>query len=240
MKTNVTMRSEKDRNLFGVVIRQETKKGFLCLSDLQTAYDKEAIKWGWSSKKYTDLLNSTSNLERIYYILYQQDYIKMDFNAFMNQVETETPAKLLKKLGAYKTTGARKTKFVSCDPYIWVLFAMEMNPKFYATSIVWLTDHLIINRIEAGNFYRALTDAIRKWNPDGNQYITLAKALNHIIFGRHEAGIRNAASTRELKELEDLEKKMAFAVDMGYITSWDMLLTELRKIYQQKTRNLLT
>ena len=38
MKTNVTMISEKDRNLFGVTIRQETQNGFLCLTDLQEAY----------------------------------------------------------------------------------------------------------------------------------------------------------------------------------------------------------
>ena len=34
MKTNVTMQSEKDRELFGVIIRQNTKDSMLSLTDL--------------------------------------------------------------------------------------------------------------------------------------------------------------------------------------------------------------
>jgi very-short-patch-repair endonuclease len=37
-------------------------------------------------------------------------------------------------------------------------------------------------------------------------------------------------------KIEDLEEKMSFAIDMNYITSFDMLLSELRKIY--KSTNL--
>ena len=33
MKTNIIMKSNSDRELFGIVIRQETKTGFLNLSD---------------------------------------------------------------------------------------------------------------------------------------------------------------------------------------------------------------
>ena len=52
-----------------------------------------------------------------------------------------------------------------CNPYLWVLVAMEMNPELYAKVVVWLTDKLIINRIEAGNFYKGFTDQIKQWNP---------------------------------------------------------------------------
>jgi hypothetical protein len=142
MKTKVIMKSVTDRNLFGVIIRQGTT-GFFSLSDLQTAYNKEAIRNGWTIRKYQDLLSSIDNLERIYYILYQQGYINYEIQEFMKRAENETPAKLLKKLGAYKTTGARQTKLVACDPYIWTLLAMEMNPKFYAKVVVWLTDDFI-------------------------------------------------------------------------------------------------
>ena len=235
MKTNVIMRSELDRNLFGVVIRQETKTGFMNLSDLQLAYNNEARKNGWPlNRRYYDLLTSEANMERIYYLAERRGFIKTGFPVFMELSKTQPPAKLLKKIGVYKSTGARKNATVWADPSVFVLLAMEMNPKFYAEVVSWLTDKLIINRIEAGNFYRALSSSIAKWNPDGNQYITLAKALNYIVFGRHEAGIRNSASAKELKQLEDLEKKIAFAIDMGYIRSWNMMIEELRKIYKQK------
>ena len=44
--------SEKaeDRNLFGVIIRQETNTGFLNVSDLTRAYEIERSKKGWSHR----------------------------------------------------------------------------------------------------------------------------------------------------------------------------------------------
>ena len=234
MKTNIVMKSGEDRNLFGVAIRQETKTGFLNLSDLQESYNRQALIHGWSEKYYRHLLFSETNMERIYYLSKEQGLIKVSFLTFMEMSKNETPAKLLKKIGLYKQTGARHTNTVWANPAIFVLLAMEMNPMFYAKVITWLTDKLIINRIEAGNFYKALSASISKWNPDGNQYIALAKALNYIVFNKHEPGIRNMASSSQLKELEDLEKKMAFAIDMGYIKTFDSLINELRKIYNKK------
>ena len=55
METNVTLKS-KDRELFGVVIRQETKTGFLNLSDLQEAYTRKRIAEGWSEKRIDNIL----------------------------------------------------------------------------------------------------------------------------------------------------------------------------------------
>ena len=57
MKTNIIMTSEQDRNLFGVTIRQETKTGFLNVSDLQEAYTRKRIQEGWSEKRIDHILN---------------------------------------------------------------------------------------------------------------------------------------------------------------------------------------
>ena len=50
MKTNVTMKS-KDRELFGVVIKQDTKNSFLSLTDLQEAYAVGRLNEGWKDKR---------------------------------------------------------------------------------------------------------------------------------------------------------------------------------------------
>jgi hypothetical protein len=236
MKTNIIMKSNDDRSLFGTIIRQETKTGFLNLSDLQHCFNQVRIQKGWTNKQIPELISRKENVERIFYILKTQGVINIDLPMFMEVVENKGIARTLKSFGEYRTTGARETKTTFINPYIWVLIALELSPEFYAKAVFWVGDKLIINRIEAGNFYKFLTSAIRKFNPSGEQYILLAKALNYIVFDRHEAGIRNMASSSELKELEDLEKKMAFAIDMGYVNSFEMLLSELRKIYLQKRR----
>jgi len=234
MKTNVIVKSE-DRNLFGITIQQQTKTGFLNLSDLQEAYTRARIKNGWVEKRADLILSSEQNKERIYYVLKEQCVINVSYLTFIEQTNTNYIT-YLKNLGVYKTTGARHTKTTWCDPYIWILVALELNPVFYAKTVVWLTDSLVLNRIEAGNFYKSLGSALQKFNPTGEQYKTLAKALNYIVFRRHETGIRNTGTKEQLKELARLEEKIAFAIDMGYIKTFDVLLDELRKMYNEKTK----
>lgn len=237
MKTNVVMKSQ-DRHLFGVTIRQETKTGFLNLTDLQEAYNSQSDLEGWSEKKISDLLYNKSNAERIFYILEKQEVIKSSFNDFIEQVENETITKVLKRLKAYKTTGARHTKTTWVNPYIWVLVAMEMNPKLYGEVVTWLTDGLILNRIEAGNFYVKLSSQMKnKFEADGRMYSDTAKALNFCIFNRHENSMRNTATAQQLKDLEDLEKTMAFSIQMGYVKTYDQFLSDLRKIWRKKFQN---
>jgi hypothetical protein len=234
MKTNVIMKSENDRELYGVVIRQETKTGFLNLSDLQEAYTRKRIRVGWREKRVDHILNYKDSHERIYYLLKEQGLITTALTGFMEMVENKGIATTLKALKAFKTTGARQTKTTWCNPYIFVLIALELNPEIYAKMVIWLTDELLLNRIEAGDFCKALNRSIQIFNPTAIQYITLAKALNHIVFNKHEPGIRNTGTKEQLKELAAIEEKLAFAIDMEYIKTFDSLIIELRKIYNLK------
>jgi len=228
MKTNQIMVSQ-DRELFGVMIRQETKTSMLNLSDLREAYTHGRVLRGWSDKRIEDIFQSIDNHERLYYLLEKQDFVNTGITVFMEEMK-KSPTKTLKKYGVYKTTGRGENKSTWCNPYIWVLVAMEMNPELYANVVSWLTDKLILNRIEAGNFYKGFTDSIREWNPN---YPKIAYALNQIVFGKHEIGIRNNATEDELKLLTDIQKKLSFAIDMGYINNEGKLLEEMRVLYKK-------
>jgi hypothetical protein len=231
MKTNLVLLSP-DRELFGIKIRQQSKTGHLNLSDLQGAYAIARLQHGWSERNLTEVLNAKANAERMYYLLSERDFIKVDFSSFMESVENQGVVKVLKSLAVYKTAGRGTNKATWCDPYIWVLVAMEMNPMLYAKTVTWLTDSLLLNRIEAGNMYRGLSGAIAKFPKV--DYAAIAKALNLLVFGRHESGIRQTATAAELKELTALEENMAFAVSMGYIRSQDQLLEALRTVWRNK------
>lgn len=230
MKTNVVMRST-DRKLFGVTVRQETKTGLLNLTDLQDAYNLVRPVNGWSEKNINDILNRQTNIERIFYILESQHLVNTCFNVFTKEVEKEGVIRLLKRLGAYKMSGLGARRSVACDPYIWVMVAMELNPMLYAKIMTWLTDSLILNRIEAGDFYKGFSRAIAKFGPD---YVRIAKALNYIVFNSHAAGIRNTATKAQLTELADLEKNLTFSVGMGDINSQEELIKRLKAIWNRK------
>lgn len=231
MKTNVVMLSP-DRELFGIKIRQESKTGHLNLSDLQAAYAVAQIQHGWSQRDAYEILRWATNAERVYYILEKRGLVKPGFHGFMEDVKEQGVTKLLKQAGAYKTTGRGDNKTTWCDPYIWVLVAMELNPMLYAQTVIWLTDGLILNRIEAGNMYRGLSMEVAKFKVA--DYSAVAKALNFVVFGKHEAGIRQTATVAQLKELASLEENMSFAIRRGFIRNQNALLEALRDTWRDK------
>lgn len=228
MKTNITMISESDRNLYGVTIRQNTKDCMLNLSDLQDAYTIARIQNKWSDKgKIQDIISQKENSERIYYILKEQEIINSDFSEFMEDVEKDGVVKYLKNKGVYKTTGRGENRTVFCDPYIWVLVAMELNPQIYAKVVMWLTDKLILNRIEAGNLQLSLSQALSRHIPQPD-YSSVAIECNKRIFGKHESKIRNTRSQDELKELSRLEDNIAFGITKGFYKTNEEVLEAIK------------
>ncbi len=107
-----------------------------------------------------------------------------------------------------------------------MLVALELNPMLYAKVIMWATDKLILNRIEAGNFYKELAAAIYRLQTPSEKidYKKLAEALNIKIFGKHEAGIRNKGSKEELEKLYILEANIAFAINKGFLKTQDEVI----------------
>jgi len=221
MTTNVTMRST-DRELFGVTIRQGTNPAFLSVTDLQKAYEKARWQHGWSDREISSVMQTTDFKERLYFLLYERGLVKLTILSFMEMVDKEGITSVMKGLDVWKTTGRGTNKTVMADPYIWVLLAMELNPMIYAKVVIWLTDSLIFDRIEAGAETKPLNGALcamlgGKATADTyrNVYIT----LNNKVFGQHIKGMRNLASAAELKQIVHIEKFLLNAINHGWLKS---------------------
>lgn len=230
MKTNVIMQS-KDRELFGITIKQETKTGFLSVTELQKAYEKAKWEFGWSEINIASLMQSKKMIERLFYILKEKDFIKVELSSFIEKCENEGITKVLKSLGIWKTTGKGANRVVMCDPYIWVSIALELNPIIYAKVIGFITDSLIFDRIEAGTEYRPMNDAIKSIIPNP-EYFKYAIAINERVFGKHFAGMRNLASANDLKKITKIEQFITQGIDLG------MIKNEAQILYTIKTLNV--
>lgn len=115
-------------------------------------------------------------------------------------------------------------------PLLFIDFAMWINPRFKYQVIKFVHDQLIQYRHEAGNRYKVLTNAAAQL--PGVNYRRIAKGLNWIVFGRHESGtLRQTATKEQLNTLAEVQSKLAFAIDMGYIKTFEELITEMKKMY---------
>ncbi len=100
---------------------------------------------------------------------------------------------------------------------------MELNPLLYAKVVIWLTDTLVFDRIEAGDEFKPMNKAISGIiaSPVYSRY---AIAINEKVFNQHQRGIRQLASAKQLKQITDIEKFVSNAIGMGMITDHAMLI----------------
>ena len=234
MKTNVTLNSV-DRVIYGHTIKHRTKPDMLSLTDLQKAYNISRKEHGWHERELNDLFNikrAPVNAESIYYVLKERGLINFDFPKFIELCESQTLIKVLKDLGLYKMYGRGENREVFAHPDVFVLLSLELNPIFYAKTVTWLTDNLVANRIVAGDENNQLMGRLKyNWQPDVSTYQHVNRALNYIVFGKHESNIRNTASNEQLKDLERLQNNFAFAIDCGYVKNEKQLMNKLRDEY---------
>ena len=226
MKTNVTLQST-DREIFGIKVRQETKNQFMSVTDLQDAYDIARWQHGWSDRKINHILSSQFTQEKVYHLLNERNLIKTEIPAFTELVENQGITHVLKDLGVWKTTGRGENRNVMCDPYIWTLLAMELNPMLYAKVIIWLTDTLIFDRMDAGSKFLPMNSAIAR-NIDSPDYPKYAREINIKVFGEHITGMRNLASAKELRLISEIENTVTKALQYGWVKTEEEILNLIK------------
>lgn len=231
MKTNVILKSES-RDLLGVVIRQKTENSFLCLTDLQNAYDTAREIYGWSDRRINDIVSTQSFKERTYYILSELKIIETEFSAFIETLDSQGIVDSFKKIGVWEMKGKGSDRMVWVNPYIFVGIALEMNPKLYAKVVIWLTDSLIFDRKEAGGNYLPMNVAINS-RLGLSEYWKYAEVINHVVFGKHEKGIRNLASKENLQKISKIEDYVTTAIEMGWIKNESQLISSINNLSEK-------
>ena len=180
----------------------------------------------------TDLLkqwNKSTGLKKEVTKFFELEQTKAFVEVLMNEESLNT-----QKHAYLATRGKQGGTWM--HPILFVKFAMWINPKFEYFVIRFVYDQLIEYRHSAGDQYRGLTRSLTMF--DKVDYAKVAKALNYIVFGIHTSELRQNASSQQLKSLTNLQEKLAFAINMGYIKSFDELLNEMRRIYRVRDQYL--
>jgi hypothetical protein len=123
-------------------------------------------------------------------------------------------------------------------PLLFIDFAMWLNPTFKVKVLKFVYDELIRYRNEAGDAYREMSSAIRKIVPKNDMAYRMkevAKALNYIVYGIHESGIRNTQAEEEkARQLCELERDVAKLINKGFVKNYTALMSYLRDEWKVK------
>ena len=203
MKTNVVMKRELD----GMKVEQNSKGGMFNATILATQWNTR------NSKARKDVSTFLDNKKT-----------KMFIEA-LSEEEKVVPSFLV------STTRGKNAKTLM-HPYLFIKFAMWLNPKFEVKVIKFVYDELIVNRNLAGDNYKILSSSGSRLK--GYDFILIAKSLQWIVFNKTGKGLRNIATEVQLKEINDIQSKLAFAIDMGYIKTFNQLQEQLRVLYRNK------
>lgn len=135
---------------------------------------------------------------------------------------------------AYLTTRGKANGGTWMHPYLFVKFAMWINPRFEYHVVKFVYDELIKQRHQAGDNYILLSASGMKLK--GYNFSEVAIAMQWIVYGRKGKNLRQQATPEQLTELNQLQSKLSFAIDMDYIKTYPQLISELRKIYNLKNK----
>jgi len=123
-------------------------------------------------------------------------------------------------------------------PILFVKFAMWLNPRFEVKVIKFVYDQMIKYRNDAGDAYKELSSAVntivpKPFLPKAMQKI--GEALNWVVFNGHEKMMRNKQGSEDsMRELFELERRVAENICDGLINDFDSVIGFLRKRYLNK------
>lgn len=205
MKTAVIMQ----RQFNGVAIRQNSKTGFFNLNDLLLCFQKQNPRSSKSIDKYMRLNQTKEFAETI-----RESELEKANN--QNTPDSEEFVLPLTERIKVMETKRGKNGGTWVHPYLFLDFAMWINPKFKLWAMSVIEDKLIELRNEAGNRFKEMNQALKLSGAvSPREYAKEAKMINKIVFNGKIRNQRDKATEQELDLLNKLQKYNAHLIGRG-------------------------
>jgi len=121
-------------------------------------------------------------------------------------------------------------------PYLFIKFAMWLNPRFEVQVIKFVYDQLITLRNQIGDGYKEFSNACAKIGcVTPEDYKTMARCLNCAVLGKErQSRQRNELNEKEADEIDKISNLFVSAVNNGWITTIDQAKAYFRKEYNDR------
>lgn len=223
MKTNVTL----TRKMGEFDVLQRTSDGY---------FDANALLQQWN--------NTPGNPQRQMTRFLEQEQTKAFLEALREEISQSTEKYkpdielFIKGKATTGKDGTRIAAKVWMHPYLFLKFAMWINPRFEVKVIKFVYDELIKYRNDAGDAYVEMSCAVSRITPKHftqEAIRNVARAINYIVYNNHERGMRNKVGEEvKTRELFELERDISKLINGDFIKSYDELMNYLRKQWNKK------
>lgn len=116
-------------------------------------------------------------------------------------------------------------------PYLFIDFAMWLNPSFKLQVIKFVYDQLIEDRKLSGDHYNKLCSLLARFQD--TDYREVGKILNLVVFNEHKSERRNSATPSQQQDLQQFTRDMCNYLEMGFIKSFKQF-KEIARVEWQK------
>lgn len=153
-------------------------------------------------KQWNEFVEHNNDTQKVWYVkkdlddFFNNKGIKEFINALMDEENLHTQNSVYVKSKARSDRGGGTWM----HPILFVKFAMWLNPRFEVQVIKFVYDQMLKYRNDAGDAYKELGTSIGKIVSKNFMPVAMckvAKAINYVVFGKHEHEMRNKQGEEE-------------------------------------------
>jgi len=151
---------------------------------------------------------------------------------FISAIESEVSASKRNSVLIKSKANKGKNAGTWMHPYLFIDFAMWLNPKFKLEVIKFVYDELIKHRHLSGDYYNKLCSALSHFND--TDYREVGRILNLVVFNNHERDMRNTATPEQQNDLQQIERDACNYIENGFIRSFREFKQQMRKEWRKR------
>lgn len=154
---------------------------------------------------------------------------------FKSQTENQEVTLVVTVKGKNTKNGKTPDK-VWMHPYLFIKFAMWLNPRFEVQVIKFVYDQLIDLRNDIGDQYKEFSSACSQIGcVTQEDFKIMARCLNCVVLGKdRQSKQRNELTQEEASEIRKVSDFFIHAVDNGFIKDMAEAKAYFRKEYDKK------
>lgn len=215
------------RKIGNLELTQRTADGMWNATDMVRQWNKQTGQ----DKRLQHFLELESTKELISYLSQKaeyQEYSKSPNFGELEPIENQSIPKTVITAHRGKYGGT-----YMCSLLMWKFAAYLSVGLEYDILSNYDKEHIELRNVIADS-YRDWSSKLAKLGattPD--DYARMQKCMNYAVFGTHRDGIRDTATTDQLRTMRKLEDQIISMIDFGYLNNLEDVRKYLQKIWQK-------